>query len=570
MRIFVGFLLALVLNGWVGAAPPPDHLSPPTISQITPSGFRVSWIPYAQFSPRTHYQVQIDHALYGSSLFGTTTQVEGQSPGTTVAVSVVTFHDGHVIGVSSTTTVLLGPAAPAPVYATEITSSTFRLTWRPVPTADHYRIYLFPEQLLQTVPASVTSLVLGPFTPGASLTVTVVAVNPSSPSAPSDPVWVRLKPPAPRLEVVADEIGTTSFRLRWTVAEGATGYTVYRDGEAVGVTDASTTTFLVASCSPGLVARARVVARNATGESDASNEVAVLLKPARPDRPWATEIATRSFVLNWRLVTGAESFQVFRDGEWHVANVAAPTTSVRLSSGLNPGDTVSMTVKARNATGDSEPSEPVVVTLLGGGGASSPRFLALIENLNLPSGRLGLRAGDQVDHWPLITPDGRRVTLADLLGGKPTLVLVVPATATDPAAGAMSRLSRPGLAVLVIRVGAAPAREARPEERPVSVQGDEPAIVSSADRSPGVAERSLDPAALADGWLASAGWPFEEPLPLAMTIDPRGRIRGRTADLEAAVLEELVDKTLWESLPPASDTAPTAGRSRFDALHRGP
>lgn len=566
MRIFLGIVLVLCLAAWSGsAAPPPDHLSPPTISQITPNGFRVTWIPYAQFSARTHYQVQIDHALYGSSLFGTTTTIQGQFPGTTVGVSVVTYHDGHVIGVSSTTTVLLGPATPAPVYATDITSSTFRLTWRPVPTAESYRIYRFPEELLQTVPASITSLILGPFTPGASLTVTVVAVNPSSPSAPSDPVWVRLKPPAPQLQVVAEEIGVTTFRIRWTVAEGATGYSVYRNGELVGVTDASTTTFLVASCPAGLVARARVVARNATGESDASNEVTALLKPARPDPPWATEVGETSFVLNWRLVTGAESFQVFRDGEWHVANVAAPTTSVRLSSGLNPGDTVSMTVKARNATGDSEPSEAVVVTLAGGGGASFARALVVSPPALPLDGPLGLVPGDQASHWPVMTPDGRHVPLAKLLMGKPALVLLLP---DAPEFAPPPAVIRSGLNCLVIRVGCAQASQPRCPRAPSHFVGSESSSGNSTGSTPAAGGLAVD--SFGNFHLAIELWPLGEPLPLALTIDAGGQIRGRTADLDTATLVGLVEATLWDSLPQESDTGPTSGRTRFERLHRAP
>lgn len=544
MRILAGLLLLLATWGnpaW--AAPPVDHLSAPTVSDIGPTSFTVSWVAYAQFSPQTHYQVRVDHALYAISQFATAVTVGSRRPGTQVKVEVVTYHDGHVLGVSSATLVLMGPATPDPVYATEVTSTTFRLTWAPVPTATQYQIWRHPGELLTTVAATgdaPQSLVLGPFTPGASLTVHVVALNPSSPSAPSTGVWVQLKPPAPNIEVVAGEIGSTSFRIRWTEVDGAAGYSVYRNGEPFAVVPATTTTVLVTGCPAGLTARAKVAARNATGDSEFSNEVTVLLKPAAPDKPWATEIGSTSFVLNWKLVAGAESTQVFRDGEWHVANASAPATSVRLTSGFNPGDTASMTVKARNAAGDSEPSEELAVTLLGGATTPSLRLAGQ------PGEPVSLSPGQSAAGWRVRGADGRVGPIRTLLQGKPGLIGLFPQAAAPANEAALAGFRRWALARRTV---------------PLTVLELFVAVPAVAPPPPRLGLTILE-----------ESLPAGQRLPVALTVDPLGVIRGHGTDLSAAALEEMVATTLNLPAAPLGPTgeAVRGERLRFEGLHRAP
>jgi len=525
-------------------APPEDHLSVPKISGITPDSFRVDWVAYPAFNNRTHYQVRVDRALYYVSGFITSQMVFGMPPAFRVKVEVVTYHEGHLLGISSATWVLLGPPSPDPVFVTDVTSTTFRIAWQAVPTVYEYQIYNYPKDLLATVPASQTSIVLGPFTPGASMTVYIVSINPSSPSYPSKTVHIRLKPPSPKIEVAAADIGQTEFRLSWNSVDGATGYAVYKNGEPQGVTSATTTSFLVTGCLPGTVVKAKVIARNGTGDSEFSNEVNVLLKPSTPERPWATEVGSRSFVLNWKLVGGADSFKVWRDGEWLVANASSPLTSVRLSRGFNPGDTASMSISAYNVSGDSPRSEAASVTLLGGAGGT--KELASTESLL--SGFSGFsrisEPGFDTRQIPIIINLEKRGTLGDLLERQPGLVLIISAQPADRAALAGEEFSR--------RVAALKAENLK-------------AIVlfQSSGADSGSGSERLFPQ-ICEGIVPDL------PRPIVLAVDSRGWIRSRSQETGPDALKQIIQESLWDCAPlmgPALDQLRREQRF-FEGLHK--
>lgn len=338
------------------------YLDVPKISEISPTSMKVAWAPYDKFDATTHYQVRIDHALYGASLTGSDVTVYHLKPARTYRIEVITYHQGSMIGISSPTSVLMGPAAPETLFTSDITTSTFVLHWTSAPTATGYHVIDSSGKILATLAASANSATLTGFSPGQTVTVRVVSENPSSVSQPSKPVTVVLKPRPPDLTVAVDQIASTSFLVTWNLVEGAASYTVFVGTSPFAIVASSVSSLRVEGQEPGASLTVKILAENASGQSEYSPAVSVQLKPGDPERPWVTSLSSATFVLNWKLVNGAESYQVFNDKAWHLANIPAPTTSTLVKGGFNPGEVARITLVARNKTGDSGHSLPVIVT----------------------------------------------------------------------------------------------------------------------------------------------------------------------------------------------------------------
>ena len=82
--------------------------------------------------------------------------------------------------------------------------------------------------------------------------------------------------------------------------------------------------------------------------------------PAAPGGLAAGEVSNTSIALSWSASATATSYKVFRDG----VQVAAPTDTVYVNTGLSPKTTYQYTVKAVNVVGDSPASAPLSVTTL--------------------------------------------------------------------------------------------------------------------------------------------------------------------------------------------------------------
>jgi hypothetical protein len=99
--------------------------------------------------------------------------------------------------------------------------------------------------------------------------------------------------------------------VSWQPVDGATGYDVLRDGESVGTTDA--TNFLDTEAPGGTQLQYSVVATEGDDRSEAASAGSVLTPV---DAPAPTATADGSQVqLTWEPVTGAERYEIARNGE---------------------------------------------------------------------------------------------------------------------------------------------------------------------------------------------------------------------------------------------------------------
>jgi hypothetical protein len=363
LLITVCFGVGLLLTEVRGQDPSPVTYPAPRISAITPDSCLVHWDPYTQADFSTHYQVRLNTFLFGSSTQQTTMAVGHLIPGNTNKIDYVIYHQGKILGISSSTSMLMAPATPSSLFADQISTTSFRLTWLSVPTATEYAIYT-NEVLHSEVTAPHVQTTLTGFLPGEVIRVQVAARNPSGLSYFSRALLVRLLPPPPQLTVDVTKIGQTSFTASWQLLSDIATYTIFKDGTEHKSVGSQTNQVLVEECVPGATVTVKLKAFNSTGGSEFSPEVIVLTIPATPLRPIAYNIATNSFTLEWIAVTGTRGYKIYRDQFWLLYNVPVGQTSVLCARGFNPGEIASMTVTTYNDTGESPFSDTLTVQLL--------------------------------------------------------------------------------------------------------------------------------------------------------------------------------------------------------------
>lgn len=385
-----GVFLIVSLIGLLAAAGSRDNeiyfATPPSISNLQPDKMNVEWNIFPQFNHRTHYQVQVNHELYGSSLKITRAALSNLEPGGTYDVSVITYHEGNVAGVSSPTKVLMAPATPKGITLYEIGSASFKIIWQRVNSALKYRVYRFPDILLAEVDEPSNKAEIHGLAAGEAFNVYVAAVNETGESYQSKALKVQLLPPPPTVAIVEDEIGPTWFSMKWSALENAKSYTIYINEEEVAQLASDTFTYRAENLPIGTAVSVKMKAENSSGDSEISEPIIVQLLPATPVLA-VTEVSSYSCTLQWSVANGATYYKVYEDKEWCIYNLPSTINQVVITQHVTAGMTATYTIKAGNGTGESEHSSPVVVTYLSADSLAIQNFAAdsfpgLLYNMN--------------------------------------------------------------------------------------------------------------------------------------------------------------------------------------------
>jgi fibronectin type 3 domain-containing protein len=153
--------------------------------------------------------------------------------------------------------------------------------------------------------------------------------------------------------------GDNSVDLAWLPSDRATGYNIYRDGNLIGTTSA--TTYSDTSARNGTAYSYTVTALRDTAESTPSGAVSVTPIGATPSAPVgiSTVVGDGEIALSWSAPAGANHYEIFRDG----ASIGTSTTASYTATGLTNGTSYSFTVVAyRDNSLGSAPSDAVNVT----------------------------------------------------------------------------------------------------------------------------------------------------------------------------------------------------------------
>lgn len=177
----------------------------------------------------------------------------------------------------------------------------------------------------------------------------VAQVGPQVPGAPTG--------------LAATNVGTEQVTLGWNNVAGATSYEVRRNGALVTTT--GQTTFTDTDVTPATGYSYTVAAVNSVGTGPASPlSVTTLAEPPQaPETPGNVVVSgagSTQLTVSWESAARADSYVVTRNG----TDLPATTATTITDTGLSPANHYTYSVRARNAGGDSAPSDLVVGSTL--------------------------------------------------------------------------------------------------------------------------------------------------------------------------------------------------------------
>jgi len=394
------------MRGWLaGAMWGVAALLPPSsfAALSAPSGLSATNVRATSFTLRwaaatggtggiTGYDVYRDGTLLGSA----TTRsfaVAGLAPTTTYHMTVVARDGAGQISPPSAALAVTtdpdttDPTRPADLAASAVTTNSFTLTW--TASTDNvgvtgYDIYRAGEPVGTT---QLTSFNLTGLTSNTKHRVTVKAVDAAgniSGASTALVVWTLAAPPSAPADLSVANLKATSFTLKWAAstggAGGIAGYGVYQDGVLFG---SVTTRFLtVTGLEPATTYHMAVTARDDDGRLSPPSAALVVTtepdttKPKAPTGLTAINLASTSFTLSWTAATdavGVTGYNVYRAG----VLLGSTSVTTRNLTGLTPGSSNKMTVRATDAAGNLSAASAALMVITPLVAANLPPQVAL-------------------------------------------------------------------------------------------------------------------------------------------------------------------------------------------------
>lgn len=339
-----------------------------TATNITETSFTLSWSASSDNVGVTGYDVYLDGTLI-NTLTATSMNVSGLHVWTTYSLTVrAKDAAGNISSSSSALSVTTAdnhpPTVPANLVSGNITETGFILSW--TASSDNVGVTSYEVYRNGSLAATVTgtSANITGLLPSRTYSMTVRAVdateNRSAASSPLSVTTIDTHPPSIPAGLVATGVTETSFTLSWSASSdnvGVTGYDIYCNGvlstSVNGITASFTGLTLLTNYS--MTIRAKDAAGNI---SNHSNALVVRTPdthaPTVPTNLVATKISETSFTLSWSASTDNSSvagYDIYRNGNLFTS----VTGTSAIISGLSPASTYSMSVRAKDASGNISP-----------------------------------------------------------------------------------------------------------------------------------------------------------------------------------------------------------------------
>ena len=336
---------------------------------------------------------------------------------------------------------LVPPTPPTNLTASDLTDSSFTLTW--TPATDNIAISTYDVYLSGVLIGSTSdpSFNISGLHPATSYSVTVQARdtgdNESAPSVALN-VSTLSDETAPWVPTGVILSGATFNTLTLTWADsmdnvGVVAYDVYHDGILIGSSTAPT--FTVTGLNPGVYYSIQVRARDAVGNASGLSEVASFTTlsdtsaPTVPNGLAASALTTNSFNLTWTGSTDnyrVVGYDVYRDGSL-IGSTTSPNFTV---TGLSAAKSYVMTVRAYDFSGNvSALSSPLtvmtpalplpVIVDTDGDGLPNPWEIAYGLNPNL-SDNMGDLDGDGIPNNQDARPNQASISILSVTITAPT------------------------------------------------------------------------------------------------------------------------------------------------------
>ena len=367
------------------AGTPPAAPSGLTTSGITNTQIRLFWVDNSSTETSFKIERRTGTGAFGeiaSVAAGTTTYLNtGLTPSTTYSFRVRAQNGVGFSPYSNTasgTTLPNPPAAPSGLTATGISQSSIRLNWADnssnetgfeIERSDDNGATFAP---IGTAGANATTFTDSGLATATSYRYRVRATNAGGNSAYATATGSTLPAaPAAPSGLSLTIVSGTQIDLDWTDnADNETSFKIERKtglGSFVQIATrgANTESFSDTGVAANTTYTYRVRASNSGGDSDYSEEVSTTTVPSAPTGLTATAASSSEIDLAWSHSGGADGFRVERrTGSGSFAEIASLGASARSyqDSGLLAGSTFVYRVFARNAGGDSAPSNTATAT----------------------------------------------------------------------------------------------------------------------------------------------------------------------------------------------------------------
>jgi hypothetical protein len=246
---------------------------------------------------------------------------------------------------STPLTAMTLPDPPSEKSITNITTSSFLLTFKPSIGAVGYKITGNGANNEIVSGSTISGL-----KSGTSYSYSLIAYN-SSGSSSAIPLDILTLPELPTL-LSHSQITTTSLIFNFNPSIGATGYYIIINGKTMEISTGQP----ISSLLPGTTYSFDLYAKNATGSS-AAQPVTVITLPEAPTEMAITNITISSFVLNFKEAVGATGYKITGVG------MDKEIVSGSTISNLKSGTTYAYSLVAYNSSGSSSVIPIDILTL---------------------------------------------------------------------------------------------------------------------------------------------------------------------------------------------------------------
>ncbi len=310
------------------------------------------------------FQLRINSAPIFSKSMDREFHITDLASGTEYKIDYLVYEDGNQIGVSSTTKVITIPDAPSFLAGGQVNDNSVDLYWSDTSGAFGYHIYRDQKELISSHPASETSTNLTNLVPGDTLNLQIVAFNDAGVSVFSESTIIKV--PAINLEI--SEITQTSATLSWSSVKDALSYGIiisdsFNSRAMIGPLDVRTTSYVIASGTPGEFFSVQIVASMTIDDLVISREVRSQLIPETPIEPWISKVGNEKYLLKWFPVMGTDYYKVFMNGINPISQIPAPCTEAIIELPANSDREIQLSVIAANKSGESPNSPPLKIRL---------------------------------------------------------------------------------------------------------------------------------------------------------------------------------------------------------------
>ncbi len=336
---------------------PPNIPSAPTFGQVTCDSIVVNW---NTVSGATYYDLYRGGNKIASPTSPPYTD-SGLSSNTsyTYTISACATDCGCSAQSSSSTQSTTGPPGiPSTPTVSNPTCSSLTVSWSAVTGASSYNLYRNGTLIQSGI--TTTSYTDTGLASNTTYSYTVSAINScgTSSQGPSGSGTTTGVPNTPGAPTVSNPT-CNSLQISWSAVSGAASYQLFRNG--VQIANPTTTSYTDTGLSSGTTYSYALKACNSCGCSSTGTNGSGTTTgiPGTPSPPSGTPGCTSVF-LTWSAVTGASSYNIYRNA----TQIGSSTTTSYTDSGLSQGNTYFYTISACNSCGCSSQSSSASVTTL--------------------------------------------------------------------------------------------------------------------------------------------------------------------------------------------------------------